>query len=128
MAQFVDSQHLLKNGVAAAIIGTHRKCHAKAAEFWKKVADGIGFSSKSDPAYRLREHLLDGIAHGGHHRNLQRNTYALSIAWWNSWITGEKRSSVKLAAMDRLPKILTGPVEVKALTNGVHRRGVSVRA
>lgn len=106
VARFAEKKHLMRCGVVTAIIAISRQKHPKADEFWRQIADGVGFQSKLDPAYRLREQLLEGVvqadtSNSGRHRIY----YTLCVTWWNAWLTGEKRSSVKLAAMDRPPKV-----------------------
>lgn len=107
VAEFSDKRHLMRTGVVIAIMAIHRKGNGKADEFWRKVADGVGFTSKTDPAYRLREQLLEGViqadtTNSGRHRIY----YSLCVTWWNAWISGDKRTMVKLGAMERVPKIL----------------------
>lgn len=98
-------KHMIRVGVIAAIIQTLRKDNKKAITFWTLISDGIGFTSKQDPAYRLREDLLDGLPTiGGSNRH--KAFYCLCISWWNSWITGDKRQSVKVRSIERLPKVL----------------------
>lgn len=108
VAEFADKRHMMRAGVVMAIIAISRKGNGRANEFLKKIADGVGFTSKMDPAYRLREHLLEGVLQADlSNSSRHRMYYSLCVSWWNAWISGEKRSSVKLGAMERIPKVLT---------------------
>jgi len=55
------SQHRMPNPSVA--VGVHYVCSGKsnvmADEFFEKVATGVGFLSKSEPAYKLRDRLTD---------------------------------------------------------------------
>lgn len=106
--QFDAHKHMMRIGVVAAMVATFRKEPVHAQTFWGRIAEGIGFTSQDDPAYRLRETLLEGLTDKGGSRH--RAYYCLSIAWWNSWVTGSRRSIVKLAAMDRIPKVANAPL------------------
>lgn len=107
VARFSDKKHLMRTGVVMAIIAIARQGNGKAEEFWKKIADGVGFTSKFDPAYRLREQLIEGVAQADQTNSARHRVYySLCVAWWNAWISGEKRMTVKLGAMERIPKIL----------------------
>jgi hypothetical protein len=48
----------------------------------------------------VEKKLGGGGGHNGH-----TFTYATCVSWWNSWITGEKRHSVKVKGMKELPII-----------------------
>lgn len=92
---------------ATCIIATSRKNKAKAKDFWPRVMGGMDLE-KNSPEWRLHRELSSGGLtkrsgmSGGGRLLLQWN---LCITWWNSYITGKNRDSVKLASMK-------GPVEV----------------
>lgn len=102
-----NAQHMMRVGVAAAMIATLRKRPKTATEFWSRVESGVGFKSEVDPDRKLREYLVGTDCRGsvtsrGHHAEV----YAVSISWWNSYVTGKPRNSVKLAAMLKTPEAL----------------------
>lgn len=73
-------------------VGVHYVCSGKskahADEFFEKVATGIGFTSKSDPAYKLRDRLTDAS------KPLSRAEQAVyMIEAWNAARLGRKVSA-----------------------------------
>lgn len=110
VASFVEFVHLIRVGVVAAMIATHRANESKAEEFWRLVGSGIGITSKDSPAYKLREALIsvrrsNSVSCGS---EAHFDNYCTSIAWWNSFVNGERRTAVKLAAMNEAPDVSSG--------------------
>lgn len=99
---------LTRVGVATAIVATCRKNEKKAFAFWNQVRTGENLT-RNDPAYKLREWLREPSitktknsgGTGGHVAQ-----YAASIAYWNSYIAGEKRSFVRTSSLKELPEVL----------------------
>ncbi len=107
VSQWGKISHLLRVGVVAAIIGIRRvSTDSLCKEFFDKVATGE-MLSKTEPSYKLRETLLTGhhLRNGNNGRDHQKNTYTVCVCWWNSWRDGERRMSVKLAAIKEMPTI-----------------------
>mgnify|MGYP003344288628 CR=1 FL=1 len=103
---FHETPFLATVGVTTAMIATYRASKTGADKFWTMVKDGIGFISKQDPAFKLREDLRSR-----HLANLKPSKrylveYAISVSWWNSHRKGESRNSVKVGAMKELPKAI----------------------
>lgn len=107
VSKYAMHNHLRRVGVLVCMIATFRKNKTKADEFWSKVATGE-MLARNDHRYKLRDHLMDVNAlaamRGGACR--QKHMYMLCASWWNSWIKGEERCSVKIKGMTDLPKIL----------------------
>lgn len=99
---------LTRVGVATAIVMTNRANFSKSQVFWEQVRTGESLK-RNDPAYKLREWLRtpsisatkNSGGTGGH-----VSQYAASVAFWNSFITGEHRTCVKVRAMKDLPEVL----------------------
>jgi len=101
-----NTQHLSRVGVIAAMIATRRANKEMADSFWKVVADGIGVTSKDSQAWRLREKLL----HSGASLNSRHGhfiAYSICVSWWNSFVAGEKRNSVKIQVLKEAPAVLS---------------------
>ena len=110
VSTFSDASHLMKVGCVAAMIATHRKSPTKAEEFWRKIQTGLEFKSKTEPEKRLYDFLNNGNASSKTHTNSKTHhgiMFATCVSWWNSWVKGEKRISVKVAAMQEMPKVLS---------------------
>jgi hypothetical protein len=108
VAQYKDHGHMIAVGCVAAIIATSRRNRKSAVEFWEKVGTGE-MLALTDPRRKLRDSLLDlrflGEIRGGHQR--QKAMFALCVTWWNAWRTNEARKSVKVNAMNGVPKVST---------------------
>lgn len=91
--------------VVAAIIATWRKNRKAAEEFWPKVGSGE-MLAKTDPRMKLRDVLSKRSAFSSM-RGRDRNVaiYSTCVSWWNSWRTGDSRRSVKINAMNGVPKV-----------------------
>lgn len=101
------STPLTRVGVITAMMATARANTKQAQVFWEKVKTGE-LLTQNEPAYKLRQLLtrpsysLGGVR-GGNTMNMMQ--YVACISWWNSFRTGEPRSSVKLAAIKELPEV-----------------------
>ena len=105
VAKFNSYDALILVPVVTAMIATWRKNPAAAGEFWGKVATGE-MLTPSDQRMKLRDVLSKRSAFSSM-RGRDRNAaiYATCVSWWNSWRTGEQRRSVKLNAMNAMPKV-----------------------
>jgi len=77
---------LKTNGIPAPTAGmaVHYLCaqknRAMADEFFRKLATGVGFESKRDPAYKLRERLT----RTGDQKPSPRSVFAYTVQAWNA--------------------------------------------
>lgn len=104
LSQFSDENYLVKVPVFCAMIATYRANQDAAKEFWGGIKDG-------DNLYGLTRSFRDllmgnqlGINNCGGGHNRSRAIYIACICYWNSWMAGETRKQVKIAAMKDLPK------------------------
>lgn len=103
--RFKEHDHLTKVGIIAAMIATARKNTARAVEFWELVATGVSIPTEKHPAYRLREKLKEGAKRpSGSAQHFE--LYCTCICWWNSFITGESRRSVKISSITEPPEVI----------------------
>lgn len=65
-----------------------KKNKHQADEFFERVVSGVGFSSQNDPAYKLREKLLDDRS--GHERLNDLAVGAYVVQAWNAMRTGRR--------------------------------------
>lgn len=106
VALFSEASHLMKVAVTAAMIATYRANPKEACNFWQMVAEGgvPGIITK------FRDRLLkcevggEGGRAGG---NRTKFMYSECISYWNSYMRGEHRNGVKLAAMKEIPRVET---------------------
>jgi hypothetical protein len=104
VSKFAAEEHLGKVAITAAMIATYRSNKAAADEFWSLVAEG----ATPGLTHKFRDRLLKNEigrnnVGGGH--NKSRLIYAECIAYWNSWMRGEDRRKVMVAAMKDIPKV-----------------------
>jgi len=107
VSSFGDKTWMQTTGVVAAMIKTHRANPEKAEVFWEIVYSGVGIETEQDPAAMLKEELMSNSRKGMHARGRIGFEYAKSISWWNAWIKGVPRKSVKYAAMKLFPEALS---------------------
>lgn len=81
-----------------------RKNRHEADEFFRKVADGIGFTGKRDPAYKLHKHLVDCAV--AQTRPNRVTAAALTIKAWNAHRRGRDVGSLKFEAGETFPRII----------------------
>jgi hypothetical protein len=102
-----SNEPMFRVPVIAAMVATFRASPEKALRFWTRVVTGE-MITRSDSEYKLRSVLsnrsLSGSISGGHMMN--RSYYCYCVAHWNSWVRGEKRSTVKIRAMRTIPDVL----------------------
>jgi len=94
----------LKVAVVAALLATFRKNPDKARPFWDRVLIGDHLE-RGTPQYHLHRFLASPGAsvNGGLKGHTIR--YKTCIAWWNSFIDGGTRKTVKVEAMKTLPEV-----------------------
>lgn len=81
-----------------------RKSRRAADEFFRKVADGIGFDGKQDPAYKLYRVLVNDATAG---KQFGRKTLAaITIKAWNASRGGRKNVALKFSADETFPRII----------------------
>jgi hypothetical protein len=90
--------------VAGAIIATSRKNIQKARPFWERVIGGDQLV-RNTPQWHLNKSL--GSTGDRFTSGMGRNTgiYSLCVAWWNAYLAGTPRVSVKLASMKTIPEV-----------------------
>jgi len=101
-----DFMHLRRASVIAVMYATFAHRPNLSNEFWSRVANGVGFTSPTDPRLVLRNWLLNisvDHARGAGGANGRRAVAILDINWacrlmWNHWREG---TSVKFV---RVPK------------------------
>lgn len=93
--------------IVAAMIATHRTNEDKADEFWPRVIGGHDLVRNS-PEWRLHGVINAGVSGANvvSGKNKNWRMYALCISWWNSFITEDGRSSVKVESMKSLPEVM----------------------
>lgn len=104
VGQFGNEEHLMKVAIVAAMLATYRSNRSAADEFWSLVAEG----GTPGLTHKFRDRLLKNEigrnnCGGGHNRS--KLIYTECIAYWNSWMKGEDRKAVKIAAMKEVPKV-----------------------
>lgn len=104
VSKFSEYDHLMRVGVATAMIASYRVSPSHAFDFWTSVGNGE-MLKRGDPRYKLREALLNDAPLAGNGRKQQEFQYAVCASWWNSWALNQPRTSVKFAAMKDLPII-----------------------
>lgn len=89
--------------VAIHYICAH-KSRQEADEFFSKVGEGIGFSSKKDPAYKLHKFFVDAAI--ADERVGRRTAAALTIKAWNAHRRGRDVGSLKFGVEETFPRII----------------------
>lgn len=98
--------------VVTAMIVTYRVNEAKAREFWDRVLIGDDLK-RGSPQWHLSRALngevnLTRSQIGTNGRDRSAILYAMCISWWNSYVTGQPRTCVKVSAMKSVPEALGG--------------------
>lgn len=103
--------HLYRVAVIGAIFATVLKAPKIAAEFWARVADGLGLDSAQDPRYKLREFLIStavrsqsGVS-AGKRAVPGEDMYRACIAAWNAHRANKLVQHFKPSAMTARPKV-----------------------
>jgi len=101
--QFSDERHLMKVPVVAAMIATWRANAEEAQSFWwaLKTGDNIRGSTRTLRDQLLKNEVGGSATGGGPDR--AKAIYSVCVAFWNTFMRGEERRSVKLATMKEVP-------------------------
>jgi hypothetical protein len=96
-----------KIGMCVAMAKCYRANKKKALEFFPDVITGENLTAK-DPAYKLRGELIDPKPTQGTYKGAaaQREFYVRAVSWWNVFVSGEKKSSIRYRPDKDLPKVL----------------------
>jgi len=90
------------------MVGVHyvaaKKSRKDADEFFRKVAEGLGFAGKKDPAYRLHHRLIDSARSQEKLGRLQLT--ALVIKAWNAYRLGRDVGTLKYSPDETFPKVI----------------------
>jgi hypothetical protein len=96
----------LKMAPPAMMCAIHYVCAAKnrsqADEFFRKFGEGIGFTGKKDPAYKLHKLLVDAAITG--ERPGRKTTSALVIKAWNATRLGRDVGALRYLADEPFPR------------------------
>lgn len=81
-----------------------RKCRRAADDFFRKVGEGIGFSDKNDPAFKLHKQLIENAL------NNEKLTYptiaAMFLKTWNASRGGRPIRKVDFQPDERFPRAM----------------------
>ncbi len=97
--------------LATPIIATGRANKKRATDFWTRVLGGFDLV-KGSPEWNLHRSLFADqttaikVGLKGNGRIRITSTWNLCVGWWNSFITGDARRSVKLAGIKTPMKIV----------------------
>jgi hypothetical protein len=83
-----NAKLIRRQPVIAAMFATFSKVPTKARGFWQPVADGIGFESKTDPRYKLRQTLQDAVLNvtsSSKKPTAPEDLFRMAILAWNKW-------------------------------------------
>jgi len=81
-----------------------RKHKRDADEFFRKVGDGLGFTGKKDPAYRLHHRLIENAT--SQEKLGRKQIAALTIKAWNAHRLGRDVGTLKYSADETFPKVI----------------------
>jgi hypothetical protein len=81
-----------------------KKHKGEADDFFRKVAEGIGFAGKKDPAYKLHKFFVDGAISG--ERVGRRTAAALTIKAWNASRRGRDVGAMRFAPEEIFPRVI----------------------
>lgn len=81
-----------------------RKSQAEADAFFRKVAEGIGFSGKKDPAYKLHKTFIDRAV--AQELLGRKASAAITIKAWNASRLGRDVGALKFEADENFPKVI----------------------
>jgi len=104
--RFKCHKHLMRSGVVCAMIATYRKNKKEADKFWNKVGSGE-MLEHGEPAKKLRDMLLK-TSFGGNCKGgigFISACFVISVAWWNSYRTGDNREHVQITAFKTFPQV-----------------------
>lgn len=81
-----------------------RKAQGEADAFFRKVAEGIGFSGKKDPAYKLHKTFIDRAV--AQEQLGRKAAAAITIKAWNASRLGRDVGALKFEADEAFPKVI----------------------
>lgn len=81
-----------------------RRSRADADEFFQTLAEGFGFTSKTDARFKLHKTLQDNRAAPKDDRLSSRRIAAYTIKAWNAWRRGDQVRQFKMADGERFPR------------------------
>ncbi len=98
--------HLWRAPTIAAIFETRSKVIGDSNTFWKGIADGLGFETKTDPRLKLRTLLRETSlsVRGQHTRVSQEYMYRACILAWNAWREGRELAYIKAGQVTKRPR------------------------
>jgi hypothetical protein len=103
-----DKFKSLKLVSPSMMLAIHYLCASKnralADEFFTKVGDGIGFSGKKDPAYKLHKYLVDAAIND--ERPGRKTAAALVIKAWNAVRLGRDVGALRFLPEETFPKVV----------------------
>jgi hypothetical protein len=98
----------LKMAPPAMMCAIHYVCASKnrpqADDFFRKFGEGIGFSGKKDPAYKLHKLLIDAAITG--ERPGRKTTSALVIKAWNATRRGRDVGALRYLPDEAFPRVI----------------------
>lgn len=106
-----DSVAMPTVGVIVAILATSRASQPKAEEFWLPVLSSANLE-KGSPQWSLNRWLNSGGNRGAEGSTRRFVEAVTCVCWWNSWINGETRRSVKTASISEMPRVLGRPARL----------------
>lgn len=104
---YSEAMFIRRAAVIGAMFATFEKNVKASDEFWGPIANGLGFTNKSDLRYRLRAFLETHghtIINRGVQKITQEDLYCTLITNWNHWRAGEESLS-RIRATSNRPKV-----------------------
>jgi hypothetical protein len=102
-----ETQHMRRAPVMAAMLATTNTNPDKAVEFWRAVANGLGFLTPDTPGLRLRNWLMtssiQGSGKGNRRQVRQEDMYRVCINLWNTSLAGREVQIVRVPTTRPLP-------------------------
>jgi hypothetical protein len=81
-----------------------RKARAEADDFFRKVGEGLGFTGKKDPAYKLHKALVDAAVSG--ERFGRKAGAAITIKSWNAARQKRDPGPMRFGADETFPRVI----------------------
>jgi hypothetical protein len=106
-----DFKHLKRQPVIAAMFATYQKAPQIARDFWLKVRDGVGMTSKEDPQHTLRNYLMTANLAatrltGGEGKIVdQEDMFKACIMAWNAHRIQRPLKLLKPSAVEGRPEV-----------------------
>lgn len=109
-----ENSHIYRSACVGAMFEiANRAGINRAKEFWKMVSDGVGFTSKFDPAFKLRHKLLTtSVGHISKHKSAMAHVSAEEMYRWciyafNAWVNGRELKQVRTSMDSARPKAVS---------------------